>query len=111
MRCWQRDACWESSFEVLFTDGLYERLGAAAVEMAAALKKGLKQRGYTFFRESPTNQQFVILENDRMEQIEKEVSVSFWERYDEDHTVVRFATSWATREAGSGTFVGDFRSD
>ena len=34
-----------------------------------------------------------------MEQIEKEVSVSFWERYDEDHTVVRFATSWATREA------------
>lgn len=38
-------------------------------------------------------------ENDRMEQIEKEVSVSFWERYDEDHTVVRFATSWATREA------------
>ena len=86
-------------FDVLFTDGLYERLGRHAVEMAAALKKGLKQRGYTFFRESPTNQQFVILENDRMEQIEKEVSVSFWERYDEDHTVVRFATSWATREA------------
>ena len=74
-------------FDVLFTDGLYERLGRHAVEMAAALKKGLKQRGYTFFRESPTNQQFVILENDRMEQIEKEVSVSFWERYDEDHTV------------------------
>ena len=86
-------------FDVLFTGGLYERLGRHAVEMAAALKKGLKQRGYTFFRESPTNQQFVILENDRMEQIEKEVSVSFWERYDEDHTVVRFATSWATREA------------
>ena len=86
-------------FDVLFTDGLYERLGRHAVEMAAALKKGLKQRGYTFFRESPTNQQFVLLENDRMEQIEKEVSVSFWERYDEDHTVVRFATSWATREA------------
>lgn len=86
-------------FDVLFTDGLYERLGRHAVEMAAALKKGLKQRGYTFFRESPTNQQFVILENDRMEQIEKEVSVSFWERHDEDHTVVRFATSWATREA------------
>ena len=62
---------------MLFTDGLYERLGRHAVEMAAALKKGLKQRGYTFFRESPTNQQFVILENDRMEQIEKEVSVSF----------------------------------
>ncbi len=43
-------------FDVLFTDGLYERLGRHAVEMAAALKKGLKQRGYTFFRESrPTS--------------------------------------------------------
>ena len=40
-----------------------------------------------------------FLQEHRMEQIEKEVSVSFWERYDEDHTVVRFATSWATREA------------
>ena len=23
---------------------------------------------------------------------------SFWEKYDENHTVVRFATSWATKK-------------
>ena len=86
-------------FEALFTDGLYFEIGRQAIETAQALRRVLHERGYQFFLETPTNQQFVILENDRMEQIEKEVSVSFWERYDEDHTVVRFATSWATREA------------
>ena len=32
-----------------------------------------------------------------MEALKKEVAFSFWEQYDETHTVVRFATSWATR--------------
>ena len=30
--------------------------------------------------------------------LENKVVMSFWEAYDETHTVVRFATSWATRE-------------
>ena len=83
---------------MLFTDGLYERLGRHAVEMAAALKKGLKQRGYTFFRESPTNQQFVILPNEDMARIREHASIEYWEKYDETHTVVRFCTSWATTQ-------------
>ena len=33
-----------------------------------------------------------------MEELKKEVSFSFWEKYDDTHTVVRFATSWGTRE-------------
>ena len=86
-------------FDELFTGNLYLNISRNAIEMAEQLKRLLHDKNYTFYLESPTNQQFVILENDRMEQIEKEVSVSFWERYDEDHTVVRFATSWATREA------------
>lgn len=31
-----------------------------------------------------------------MERLQEEVAFSFWEKYDEDHTVVRFATSWST---------------
>ncbi len=31
-----------------------------------------------------------------MEQLRESVVFSFWEKYDENHTVVRFATSWAT---------------
>ena len=33
-----------------------------------------------------------------MEELEKNVSFSFWEKYDENHTVIRLATSWATTE-------------
>ena len=33
-----------------------------------------------------------------MAHLQEKVRFSFWEAYDEDHTVVRFATSWATRE-------------
>ena len=47
--------------------------------------------------ETPTNQQFIILENNKMKKLKEKVVFSFWEKYDEDHTVVRFATSWATK--------------
>ena len=61
------------------------------------LPKLLKEKGYTFYIDSPTNQQFVVLENRKMEELKKDVQFSFWEKKDDTHTVVRFATSWATR--------------
>ena len=33
-----------------------------------------------------------------MEELSKRVVFSFWEKYDENHTVIRFATSWATKK-------------
>lgn len=86
-------------FDTLFTDDLYFQIGAHAIEMAELLKKGLAQKGYRFYLDSPTNQQFVVLENTAMEQLRQQVSFGFWEKLDADHTVVRFATSWATTEA------------
>ena len=83
-------------FDALFTDDLYYKISQHAVEMAEVLKQGLKEKGYRFFLNSPTNQQFIVLENIKMEELKKEVAFSFWEKYDESHTVVRFATSWAT---------------
>ena len=32
-----------------------------------------------------------------MEELGKKVKYGFWEKYDDNHTVVRFATSWATK--------------
>ena len=85
-------------FDTLFTDGLYARISANAITRAQELIAVLKEKGIPFFLESPTNQQFVILENRRMAELEKEVGFDIWEPYDENHTVVRFATSWATTE-------------
>ena len=33
-----------------------------------------------------------------MEQLKQSVAFGFWEKYDDSHTVVRFASSWATKE-------------
>ena len=84
-------------FDALFTDDLYLEIGKNAIETATVLKAGLKEKGYTFYIDSPTNQQFVVLENRKMEELKKDVQFSFWEKADDSHTVVRFATSWATR--------------
>jgi threonine aldolase len=83
-------------FDTLFTDDLYFKISKNAIEQAEFLKKSLKEKGYKFYIDSPTNQQFIILENSKMKELQKKVSFSFWEKYDDTHTVVRFATSWAT---------------
>ena len=83
-------------FGALFADGLYERVGKWAIDLADDLKKIFSDRGYRFFIDSPTNQQFIIMENDRIEKLKEKLRFEFWERYDANHTVVRFATSWAT---------------
>jgi len=83
-------------FDALFTDGLYFEISRHAIEMAEDLKKLLREKGYSFYIDSPTNQQFVVLENAQMERLREHVAFSFWEKVDEHHTVVRLATSWST---------------
>jgi len=85
-------------FDVLFTDGLYETLGKNAIDLAMKLRDGFHGRGYRFAWESPTNQQFIILENGLLKKLNARVGFNLWEPFDENHTVVRFATSWATRK-------------
>ena len=60
------------------------------------MTKILKEKGYDFYIDSPTNQIFVEMEDEKLKELEKNVRVSFWEKTDEKHTVVRLATSWAT---------------
>ena len=83
-------------FDALFTDNLYFKLGRRAVELAERLKTVLSDSGYEFAWESPTNQQFIIMDNEDVERLEKDVVFSFWEKLDENRTVVRFVTSWST---------------
>ena len=40
----------------------------------------------------------VIVDNDKYATLLKDVRVSFMEKYDESHTVIRFCTSWATTD-------------
>ena len=83
--------------DVLFTDGLYTKIAANAIECADRIKTELKKKNYTFCIDSPTNQIIVVLENEQYKKLTEKVAVSFWEKYDEGHTVIRIATSWATK--------------
>lgn len=85
-------------FDILFEDDLYFEISKNAIEMAEKLKEILRKKGYKFYMETPTNQQFIILENSKMEKLKEKIAFSFWEKYDDNHTVVRLATSWATTE-------------
>ncbi|MDO5424421.1 MAG: beta-eliminating lyase-related protein [Eubacteriales bacterium] len=85
-------------FDVLFTDNLYETIAGHALKMADKLKKGFSEKGYPFYMKTPTNQQFVILTKEEMERISSFATFCFWENLADGRTVVRFATSWATKE-------------
>ena len=84
-------------FDALFTDELYLKIGENAITTATVLKNGLKEKNYKFYIDSPTNQIFIVLNNAQMKKLSEQVVFSFWEKKDDSHTVIRFATSWATR--------------
>jgi len=83
-------------FEALFTDNLYFDISRHAIEMAIQMKQIFKEKGYEFYLDSPTNQQFVILPNDTVERLSKDIGFSHWGKADLHHTICRFVTSWAT---------------
>ena len=85
-------------FDTLFTDNLYFEISKNAIRQATRLVSIFEEKGYPFFLKTETNQQFIILENQRMEELAKSVIFSYWEKYDDSHTVVRFCTSWATTD-------------
>ena len=85
-------------FDALFTNDLYFRIGKHAIDMAEKMKDIFRARGIPFFIDSPTNQQFVILENEKLDRIAQQVAFEVWEKPDESHTVVRFAAGWSTTE-------------
>lgn len=85
-------------FDTLFTDNLYFKISKNAIDTAHQLIEILEKKGFKFFLKSPTNQQFVIVSNDKLQKLREHVATGFWEKYDENSSVIRFATSWATTQ-------------
>ena len=85
-------------FDTLFTDGLYQRIGEAPLRAAEDIRTALRANGYQLCFASPTNQTFCLVDREQMEKLREYVDFSQWEVYDEMHTIIRFATSWATKD-------------
>lgn len=84
-------------FDALFTDGLYLSIARHAITMAMSLRQLFIDAGIPV-KDSPTNQQFVVLTNQQMEMLGQHVLFETWEPIDDDHTLCRFVTSWATTD-------------
>ena len=81
----------------MFKENLYFELSDHADKLAMKLKAVLTELGYSFLYESYTNQQFPIMTDETLAKLGEKYAYSFWEKVDENHTAVRFCTSWATR--------------
>lgn len=92
-------------YDVLFTDDLYIKLGQNAIDMAEYLKEKMREKKVQFYNDSKTNQQFFVFENTKLKELSKKVVFSEWEKFDESHTVIRFATSWATTKENVDTLA------
>ena len=83
-------------FDVLMQDGLYFKISRHAVEQAIRLRDAFIAKGYKMYSNSPTNQQFVLLDKNTIERLEKDFVFEQWFPVG-DLMNCRFVTSWATR--------------
>lgn len=83
-------------FIELFKEDLYLKLAHTANNFAMAIKKTLIENGYHLYVDSYTNQQFVVLNNEQLRKLQEKYIFTIWKKYDENHTVIRIVTSWAT---------------
>lgn len=74
----------------------YTKICKPAIHCADALREVFRRKGYPFYVDSPSNQIFVIMEDEKFRHLQEYVVCRFWKKMDAAHTVVRFVTSWAT---------------
>ena len=63
------------------------------------MKELFIREGFEFLVDSPTNQQFVIMDNEQAERLSRQVLFTHFGQTDRHHTICRFVTSWATTDA------------
>ena len=85
-------------FDTLMTDGLYFKIARHAVDQAMRLRDAFVSKGYKMHSNSPTNQQFVLLDSETIARLEKDFVFEQWFPVG-DMMNCRFVTSWATLPA------------
>ena len=85
-------------FDTLMTNDLYFKIARHAVEQAMRLRDAFVSKGYKMYSNSPTNQQFVLLDSETIARLEKDFVFEQWFPVG-DMMNCRFVTSWATLPA------------
>lgn len=97
-------------FLELFKDNLYFELANHANKMSSIIKESIDECKLDVLITSDTNQLFPIVPNSVLAELEKKYKFTLWERLDEENTVIRIVTSWATKEEKVIELANDFRN-
>lgn len=96
-------------FEVLFTDNLYFGLAKHANDMAKIIANAIEKEGYSFYATCQSNQLFPVLPNTLLKELSKEFLFMVDHEVDDDYSVIRLVTSWASSRESVDTlcrFIG-----
>lgn len=96
-----------AQFLALFQNNLYFKNGEHANSMAKKLVDGIRSSGYKFLTESKTNQIFPILPNSLIKELKNDYGFYVWSKVDDNTSVIRLVTSWATEETAVDRFLID----
>ena len=94
-------------FHTLFKDGLYFEITRAAIGKAIRIRDAFAAVGVPAYAESPTNQQFVILNEEQMRILGEKYIYEYEADLGEGCHAVRFCTSWSTTDAEVDALVAD----
>ncbi len=96
-------------FETLFTDDLYMKYSRHAIAMAEKIIAGFAEAGVPRYSNSPTNQQFFVMEDEKACKLAEKYGFSTEGWIDDTHRLVRFCTSWATKEENVEKLLADLK--
>ena len=85
-------------FCAYFKDGLWLDLARHAVTQAQRIAKAAEEKGYTLYAKSPTNHVFIVLSREKIAELEQKFAFEAFGHVDDEHEVMRFVCSWATKE-------------
>lgn len=97
-------------FEELFRDDLYMEVSAHADRLAMKIRKAFEDKNIPFAYDSVTNQQFPILTYEMAMKLSEKYSFMMNEaQLKKGPAMVRFCTSWATKEENVEALISDIQ--
>lgn len=74
--------------------------------MAQKLSNGITAAGHTLAAQTESNQIFPILPNTIIDVLQETFDFYIWEKVDDQRSVIRLVTSWATDEEQVDSLIG-----
>ena len=96
-------------FLELFKDNTYFELAKNANNMAKRLYNGIKKLGYEFVVKPEVNLLFPIFPNNLINELSKKYLFHRIKRFNDENSIVRMVTSWATKPENIDEFLSDLK--